>query len=143
MCIPSKVGFSVFCEKIKDKFNVKEGYFASVNEIYNKKRKEKEGKAENFSQLVKDVKNEMKEQKIKGSYYDIAYDNLKEIAQDDSELLQDNKRVKMVENKSENVKSRLVKKELLENATQGDKISRQAIKDDKAGNKLTARKLDI
>ena len=37
LCIPSKVGFSVFCEKIKDKFNVKEGYFASVNEIYNKK----------------------------------------------------------------------------------------------------------
>ncbi len=37
MCIPSKVGFSVFCEKIKDKFNVREGYFASVNEIYNKK----------------------------------------------------------------------------------------------------------
>lgn len=37
LCIPSKVGFSVFCERIKDKFNVKEGYFASVNEIYNKK----------------------------------------------------------------------------------------------------------
>ena len=84
---------------------------AQLNEIYNAKRKEHEGEKENFTQFVKDVKGEIKEQKIKGSYYGIALDNVKETAKKDSELLQDNKRAKMIESKSENVNGRLVKKD--------------------------------
>lgn len=111
--------------------------------IYSAKRKAKEGDVENFSQFVKDVKKEMKQKELKGSYYDEALDRVKATAENESAQLQDNKRVDMVENKSENVKAKQVKKELLEGAEKGDKISKQAIRKDKAGNKLTARKLDI
>lgn len=115
---------------------------ANLEQIYNGVRKKHEGEKENFTAFVKESKTEMKNAGIKGSYTQEALARLEAQAEVESAQLQDNKRVAMVENKSENVKARQVKRELLEEA-KGDKITRKVIREDKAGNKLTARKLDI
>ncbi len=115
----------------------------NLRTLYDGVRKDNEGKAENFSNFLKETKTKAEQYNIKGSYSDEAFKRLENELRIETAQLQENKRAAMVKNNSENVTGRLVKKDLLDQTAEGDKITKQEIKKDKAGNKLTARKLDI
>lgn len=114
-----------------------------VDKYYNPIRNNDKN-AQNFSNYLRLVEEEIdKTGKKDTSYYsDEALDALKEIINQDIDNIADQKRLQMIKDKSNNVTEKKVKKALVNDTPETDKLFNKRVKKQKDENKLTARWLD-
>lgn len=123
-------------EQINKEAEVIEGFY---KDIKNDKKN-----AQNFSNYLKLVEDEIERSGLKDtSYYsEEAFDAVKFIIEQDAANIADQRRAQMIEKGSDNVSGKKVKKELLNAASETDKVYRNVVKKQEEENNLVGRWLD-
>ena len=123
-------------EQINKEAEVIEGFY---KDIKNDKKN-----AQNFSNYLKLVEDEIERSGLKDtSYYsEEAFEAVKFIIEQDAANIADQRRAQMIENGSDNVSGKKVKEELLNAASETDKVYKNVVKKQEEENNLVGRWLD-